>query len=176
MLSVVVIVLTVAGGRVMPSIVEAKQAPVPKPSSAKPAATKPSAPGRSLLSAEEQIIFDLANRERAAHRLPALQWNAALASAARAHAQKMAQAGTLSHQFEGEMDMGTRFRVAGVQFRTAAENVALGPTAADIHAQWMKSPGHRDNILDPALDSLGVAVVVRNGQLFTVQDFTQAIR
>jgi uncharacterized protein YkwD len=131
-------------------------------------------PVRPLLSQEEQAIFDLANRERTARNLPRLKWNAKLAAAARAHAQKMAQAGTLSHQFSGEMDMGMRIRVAGLRFRSAAENVAQGPSAAVLHQEWMHSPAHRENILDPELDSLGVAVVRRNGQLFAVQDFALA--
>ena len=100
-------------------------------------------------SKNEQAIFDSANRERAARKLPPLKWNAGLASAARAHAQKMAQAGTISHQFSGEMDMGMRIRVAGVRFTSAAENVAQGPSAAVLHQEWMDSPAHRDNILDP---------------------------
>jgi len=131
-------------------------------------------PVQKKLSAPEQALFDAANRERAARRLAPLKWNAALASAARAHAQKMAQAGTLSHQFPREMDLGTRVRVAGIRFRAVAENVAEGPSAAGIHAQWMKSPPHRANLLDPELDSIGIAVAERKGQLFAVQDFSQA--
>jgi uncharacterized protein YkwD len=132
----------------------------------KTAASKP--------SAAEQTLFDSANRERQSRGLRPLKWNAQLAAAAQAHAQKMAETGTLSHQFSGEMDMGTRIRVAGVRFNSAAENVALGTTAAGIHAQWMNSPAHRGNILDPQMDSLGVSVVARGGQLFAVQDFALA--
>ena len=122
-------------------------------------------------SPAEQAIFDFVNRERASRNLSPLQWNPALAAAARLHAQKMAQADTLSHQFPGEADMGMRIRMAGVRFTSAAENVALGPTAAVINQELMHSPAHRDNILDPELNSLGVAVVERQGRLFAVQDF-----
>jgi uncharacterized protein YkwD len=61
-----------------------------------------------------------------------------------------------------------------VHFISAAENVAQGPTAAVIHQEWMNSPPHRENLLDPELDSMGVAVVARNGELFAVQDFALA--
>ena len=132
----------------------------------RPAQRKPSAP--------EQALFDAANRERAARRLAPLKWNPALASAARAHAQKMARENTLSHQFPGEMDLGTRVRLAGVRFRAVAENVAQGPSAASIHTQWINSPPHRANLLDPELDSIGIAVAEGQGQLFAVQDFSQA--
>jgi uncharacterized protein YkwD len=86
----------------------------------------------------------------------------------------MAQENTLSHQFPREMDLGTRIRLAGVRFRAVAENVAQGPSAASIHTQWMNSPPHRANLLDPDMDSIGVAVAERKGQLFAVQDFSQA--
>ena len=152
--------------------------PAPKAVAAKPGVTARRAPSKSdtrpAPSREEQAIFDSANRERTARKLPPLKWNAGLASAAQAHAQKMAQAGTLSHQFPGEMDMGTRISMAGVHFSSAAENVAQGPSAAVLHQEWMNSPAHRNNILDPELDSLGVAVVERDEQLFAVQDFALA--
>jgi len=32
--------------------------------------------------------------------------------------------------------------------------VAEGPSAINIHAQWMKSPHHRANLLDTDLDSV----------------------
>jgi len=133
-----------------------------------------SRPAQRKLSAPEQTLFDAANRERVARRLAPFKWNAALASAARAHAQRMAQENRLEHQFPGEMDLGTRVRLAGVRFRAVAENVAQGPSAAIIHTQWMNSPPHRANLLDPELDSIGIAVAERKGQLFAVQDFSQA--
>jgi len=86
----------------------------------------------------------------------------------------MARENTLAHQFPGGFDLATRVRRAGVRFRAVAENVAQGPSAADIHAQWMKSPPHRANLLDPELDSIGIAVAERKGQFFAVQDFSQA--
>jgi uncharacterized protein YkwD len=132
------------------------------------------APAQQKTSAPEQALFDAANRERKARQLSPLQWSAALASAARGHAQKMAQKNTLSHQFPGESDLGTRVRLTGVRFRAVAENVAQGPSAAEIHTQWMKSPPHRANLLDSELDSVGIGVEERKGQLFAVQDFSQA--
>jgi uncharacterized protein YkwD len=126
------------------------------------------------MSASEKALFDAANRERAARKLAPLKWNASLASAARAHARKMAQENRLEHQFPREMDLGTRIRVAGVPFTAVAENVAQGPSAAGIHAQWMNSPPHRANLLDPELDSIGIAVAEGKGQLFAVQDFAAA--
>jgi uncharacterized protein YkwD len=130
-----------------------------------PAQRKPSAP--------EQALFAAANRERRARRLAPLKWSAALASAARGHAQRMARENRLSHKFPGEADLGTRVSRAGVVYHAVAENVAQGPSASTIHAQWMKSSGHRANLLHPQMDSVGIAVVERKGQLFAVQNFSQ---
>ncbi len=123
----------------------------------------------------EQVLFESANRERAAHRLPPLKWDAKLARAARQHALRMAQQNSLSHQFPGELDLPARAIQAGSRFSAIAENIAEGPSAGNIHAQWMKSPHHRANLLDTDLDSVGIAVTERNGQLFAVEDFSRAV-
>jgi uncharacterized protein YkwD len=123
----------------------------------------------------EQGLFESANRDRAAQGLPRLKWDGTLALAAQRHAQLMAQQGTLSHQFRGEPDLPARATQAGSRFSTIAENVAEGPNALNIHTQWMRSPPHRGNLLDPDLDSVGIAVVERNGQFFAAEDFSRAV-
>lgn len=126
-------------------------------------------------SSAGQVLFDLANRERTAQGLPPLKWDDTLARAAHGHALRMAQRNSLSHQFPGEPGLAARATGAGSRFSTIAENVAEGPSAAYIHAQWMKSPPHRANILDKDLDSVGIAVAEREGQLFAVADFSRAV-
>ncbi len=39
----------------------------------------------------------------------------------------------------------------------------------------MNSPPHRANLLDPKLNSLGVAVAERSGRYFAVEDFSQTV-
>lgn len=138
------------------------------------AAADPSA-SRSAIGSAERVLLDAANRDRQAHGLKPLQWDSALASAARAHAQHMAQRNTLSHQFPGEAPMQDRARQAGARFSLVAENVAQGPTATGIHTQWMNSPPHRENLLDPGLNSIGIAVVRSGSTLFAVEDFSNAV-
>lgn len=130
---------------------------------------------RPQIGNAESVLLDAANRDRAAHGLQPLQWDTALANAARAHAERMAQRNTLSHQFPGEPPMQDRAREAGARFSLIAENVALGPTAAGIHTQWMNSPPHRANLLDHDLNSVGVAVVESGNTLFAVEDFSNAV-
>jgi hypothetical protein len=118
-----------------------------------------------------QVLFESANHERAARGLAPLKWSATLAEAARQHARRMAAQNTLSHQLPGEPDMAARAS-AGARFHALAENVAEGPGAENIHQQWMKSPPHRANLLDPQLDSVGIAVANRGAVLFAVEDFS----
>jgi uncharacterized protein YkwD len=123
----------------------------------------------------EQILFDAANRERAAQRLRPLRWDNSLATDAREHARRMAQQNTLSHQLPGEEDFKARAIRAGARFSSLAENIAEGPDAPGIHMQWMNSPPHRENLLDPKLDSIGIAVAERAGEMFAVEDFSLAV-
>jgi uncharacterized protein YkwD len=122
----------------------------------------------------ERQLFDATNRERLAHGLPALRWNGALAAAARKHAIEMAHKDALSHQFPGEPSLPSRVKQAGAHFVWLSENVALGPSPSLIHAEFVKSPPHRANMLDTDMDIMGIGVVERNGQLFAVEDFSKA--
>jgi uncharacterized protein YkwD len=125
--------------------------------------------------APESQLFEAANRDRASAGLRALQWDMSLAAAARQHAQRMAQANALSHQFPGEPPVQQRATQAGARFSMIAENVAQGPSAAHLHQQWMHSPPHRANRLDPELNAVGIAVVQSGGTLFAVEDFSVAV-
>jgi uncharacterized protein YkwD len=126
-------------------------------------------------ASSERILFEAANRERAAQGLSQLQWDASLASAARQHAIRMGQQNMLSHQFPGELPLQQRATQAGARFHMIAENVAEGPNAAGIHVQWMNSAPHRANLLDPQLSAVGIAVAQAGDYLFAVEDFSQTV-
>lgn len=122
-----------------------------------------------------QTLLNAANRERATAGLHPLQWDSALAAAAHQHALRMAQANQLSHQFPGEPPMQDRARQAGARFSLIAENVAQGSTVNGMHTQWMNSPPHRANILDPGLNAIGISVVQSGSLLFAVEDFSTSV-
>ncbi|HMH08713.1 MAG TPA: CAP domain-containing protein [Terriglobales bacterium] len=126
------------------------------------------------LISPERDLFNATNRERLAHGLPALQWNDALAGAARKHASEMAHKDALSHQFPGEPSLPSRVKQMGAHFVWLSENVALGPNTSLIHAQLVKSPQHRANMLDTDMNVVGIGIVERNGRLFAVEDFSKA--
>ncbi len=130
---------------------------------------------QSEVPSAERTLFDALNRERSAQGLPALQWDDSLAAAAREHAARMAQKNILSHQLPGEPPVQDRATRAGARFTLIAENIAVAPNPAIIHSAWMQSPHHRENILDPELNVVGIAVVKGGDGLFAVQDFSQAV-
>jgi uncharacterized protein YkwD len=130
---------------------------------------------RPQSSAADVILFNAANRDRAAVGLPPLKWDDALAAAAHQHALLMAKANTLSHQFPGEPPMQDRARQASARFTMVAENVAQGPSVAGLHTQWMNSPPHRANLLDPQLNAIGISVVQSGNTYFAVEDFSTAV-
>jgi uncharacterized protein YkwD len=125
-------------------------------------------------SAAEEQLFASVNRARRAQGLPALKWNDALAAAAKRHAAIMAQRGEAQHGFAGEPALASRVTQAGARFVWLSENVALGPRVEAIEAEFLRSPNHRANILDSDMDSVGVGIVERGGQLFAVEDFSKA--
>jgi hypothetical protein len=126
-------------------------------------------------SPTEQALFQLANQTRAAHNLPPLQWDNAIASAARTHDQRMIrEPGPPEHQYPGEPDLTARGAQAGAHFTTIAENLARGADPKQIHQTWMNSPTHRANLLDPNLNAIGIAVIDSMGSLNAVEDFSHS--
>ena len=122
----------------------------------------------------ERDLFAAVNQARRAQGLAPLRWDESPATAARRHAKVMAERGSAQHEFEGEPSLSARVKQAGAHFTWLSENVTQGPTPEFIHVQFMKSSPHRANILDRDMDSIGIGVVEQRGQLFAVEDLSQA--
>jgi Cysteine-rich secretory protein family len=126
--------------------------------------------------AARQIFADL-NGARTKAGLPALRWNEPLAEAAAVHTEKQARAGTLSHDLPGELGLGPRLAQSGARVAAIAENVGSSSEGPDeIHAAWMNSSGHRENILSPAYDIVGIGVYRMNGVLYATEDFGKEVK
>ena len=130
--------------------------------------------GQTTISRAERELFASVNQARRAQGLQPLRWDDSLAAAARRHAKVMAEHGLAQHGFEGEPSLSARVKQAGAHFNWLSENVTQGPTPEFIQAQFMRSLPHRANILDWDMDSIGIGVVERRGQLFAVEDLSQA--
>jgi hypothetical protein len=128
----------------------------------------------SIQPAAWQLVL-LANQARAVSGAGPLKWDPALAAAARQHCLRMVAAEQIAHQYAGEPDVAGRAGQAGARFSMIEENVALGPSPAAIHEGWMHSPGHRANLLNSAVDRVGVAVVAGRDGLYAVADYERAV-
>jgi uncharacterized protein YkwD len=131
-------------------------------------------PGSPIPAAAEKL-FALANEARAAAGAGPLKWDPALAEGALQHCQRMAAEGQIAHRYGGEPELEVRAQKAGAHFSLVAENVALGSYIATIHHGWLDSPGHRANLLNPQVDSVGIAVVSGGGVIYAVADYARAV-
>jgi hypothetical protein len=139
------------------------------------AQTPPDGKPQALPDKAEQL-FALANQARAVEGAGPLRWDPALAAAALKHCLRMATEGPISHRYEGEADLTARAGQAGAHFSLIEENIAVGSHVATIHQGWLDSPGHRANLLNPDVDSVGVAVVAGGGVIFAVADYGRAVQ
>ncbi len=128
------------------------------------------------LTVTEQYLFAAANEARANQGLSPLRLDPVLTEASALHAREMANHAAISHQFDGEPELATRGANAGAHFSLISENVGEAPSSVIIHDLWMHSPGHRANLLDPNVDSIGIAIVTRNNQLYAVEDFASTVK
>jgi len=128
------------------------------------------------LTVAEQYLLAAANEARANQGLSPLRLDPVLAEASAVHARAMADHDTISHQFNDEPDLAERGANAGAHFSLISENVGEAPSSVIIHDLWMHSPGHRANLLDPNVDSIGIAVVSRDNQLYAVEDFASTVQ
>jgi hypothetical protein len=120
-------------------------------------------------------LLQATNQDRSSQGLEPLHPDPALTQAALEHAQRMVASGTLSHQLAGEPDIIVRVQQAGLHCSTVAENVAEAPTAGQINDEWMNSPAHRANLLDPRVNTVGIAIVQHRGELYAVEDFARVV-
>lgn len=130
--------------------------------------------GRIMPSEAEQLLA-LANQARASSGARPLQWDSALAAAARRHCLLMAAEGPISHRYGGEPDLAERAGQAGAHFDLIEENVAVASSAYDIHDEWMHSPGHRANLLNPQVNRVGIAVVAIRGVEYATADYSHDV-
>jgi uncharacterized protein YkwD len=123
----------------------------------------------------ERDVMHLVNLERMRRRLDTLRWNPQLDKAAKVQAVEMAAEHKMAHDLPGAAypTLKDRIRYVGYGYRHIAENIAYGYPSADYTvAAWMKSSGHRMNILDRSSVETGVGVVrAETGELYYCQVF-----
>lgn len=113
------------------------------------------APKLELHAVEAQVIR-YTNSERAKYGLPPLEVDDSLVRSARGHATWMTTRQTLRHTN-----------------KPVGENIAYGQSSPrEVVGDWMRSAGHRANILSRGYRKIGVAAfVARNGRIYWCQQF-----
>jgi uncharacterized protein YkwD len=142
---------------------------------AAPAAhTAPGACAAAHVSVERETIVEarnatlcLLNRVRARHGAPPLRMNPKLSHAARKHSRDMVQRRYFAHDSPEGRSAFDRMRATRYVPRDASwvlgENLGWGSGSlaepmALVRA-WMRSPGHRRNILDRRFRDIGIGIV-----------------
>ena len=107
-----------------------------------------------------ETVLSAVNAARAKAGCQPLRMNAKLTAAAKAHAKAMAEQNFFGHAGKDGSRMSSRIKRQGYSYRTAAENIAAGyRSAGQVVSGWLKSAGHRRNMLDCRMRETGIAVV-----------------
>ncbi len=125
------------------------------------------------LSNEEKTLLELTNEVRARHKLAPLKPNPALFKAARAHSANMARHGEMAHILDGK-NPAQRALAVGYDYRKIGENVAWtdGDTMQRVMEGWMNSKAHRENILEPRYEEIGLGIAhTKKGEIYYTQLF-----
>ena len=103
-------------------------------------------------------IVALTNESRRLAGLPPVAVDARLTAAARAKLFDMLKQDYFAHRTPDGRQPWTFMQAAGYRFQMAAENLAKGyDNEPELQRAWMKSRGHRANILNPLFTEIGVA-------------------
>lgn len=152
-------------------------------------------------SALERQVHDLVNRERQKSGVPQLAWDTALSAIARNHSLDMARRTYFSHESPEGQGFSERYAKEGYtclfsvrrEIYQGAENLSQdnlfdsvtyrngvpdyhwksqNEIAESVVERWMKSPGHRENILFPHWKSEGIGIAItEDGKVLVTQNF-----
>ena len=89
-----------------------------------------------------------------------LTWSNELQEIAKIHSTYMDKTGIFSHAWEDGTSVTDRAKMIGYEYRGIGENIAKGNhTAKSVIDSWMKSAGHRANIMEPRFNNVGMSNV-----------------
>ncbi|WP_247729320.1 CAP domain-containing protein [Halovivax limisalsi] len=140
----------------------------------------------------EDFIHHEVNEIRSERGLEPLDWDARIASVARAHSADMAAREYFAHENPDGQSPLDRFQTTGDYCRRYGENIAQSwvdrpvrlddgdvetyetaeAAAQGLVEQWMNSPPHREAILSSNWDRAGVGVYLTgSGKIYATQNF-----
>ncbi|WP_026694236.1 CAP domain-containing protein [Peribacillus kribbensis] len=116
-------------------------------------------PSKSLIQGFEAQLFDLTNASRVVHGLRPLTWDERIKGTAEKHSDDMAVHNFFDHTNLKGQSPFDRMHNDHIYFSVAGENIAYGQMSSIFaHEGLMNSLGHRENILKPDFERLGVGV------------------
>lgn len=118
----------------------------------------------TLAQAQSRILSEV-NAARAKAKVPKVIANAAMNTVATNWSKKQAAANAMKHNpsYSTQIPKG---------WRTAGENVAAGFAVTQVSAAWMKSAGHKANILRSAFTHIGIGMACSSsGKAYYTQVF-----
>lgn len=125
----------------------------------------------------EKLAFALINQKRSALGLNELTWSDEAAKVARLHSKNMAENKFFSHRGLDGLMIGDRADSVGLKkWRAIGENIAYNrgyqkPTEFAVEC-WIKSDGHRENLLNVSWKETGVGIAIAgDGSYYFTQVF-----
>jgi uncharacterized protein YkwD len=117
----------------------------------------------------EQQMLGLVNEERVKVGLSPLVLDQRLVPVARQHSQEMFELKYFGHRSPVTGSPFDRLDSAGISYTRAGENLAYAQSVIVAHRGLMQSEGHRENILRPEFERIGIGVISAGayGRMFT---------
>lgn len=129
----------------------------PTNSTSKPSPPPPTSTSRPQVTQEEQVVA-LVNAARERSGCAPVRMVPELVAAAQAHSDDMADRDYFDHTTPEGIGFADRIVAAGYP-NPGAENIARGQrSATQVMNSWMESDGHRANILNCQLTTIGVGL------------------
>ncbi len=119
----------------------------------------------------ELAVLDELNAVRLEHGRRPFRLNPRLVAAADAHSLEMVSSGYFGHESSDGTNLATRIKrfyrpLVGPRTWSVGENLlwrAPGVSARTAVADWLKSPGHRENLLRRSFREVGISAVRAKG-------------
>jgi len=123
-------------------------------------------------SGEETSMLQLVNQARNSAGLPSLYAEQQLTDMARSYSDEMIQYDFFGHVSPVTGTLQQRISARGITGWTlAGENIAKAPSVEVAFEALMNSPSHKENILRPDFNCIGIGVIKDGNCLYITQEF-----
>ena len=128
-------------------------------------------------TAQDRQAFGLANQERVSHGLAPLAWSSEAYVAGLAHSEDMLKRDYFAHISPEGTDPAQRLYAAGVTEVTDGENLAffedlpLTQVPQRVVEDWMNSPHHRANLLNPVFTAGAISIAQLGNRVMVSEEF-----